>query len=65
MRRVPAAVGRVHSRSNQELPRVRPCEPGLYDQDTRTQARSEKMKTRCTRLMNLPLAAIKICRALQ
>ena len=42
MRRVPAAVGRVHYRSDHELPRVRPCEPGLYDQDTRTQARYGK-----------------------
>jgi hypothetical protein len=26
---------------------------------------TEKMTTQCTRLMNLPLAAIEICRALQ
>jgi len=58
MRRVPAAVGRVHYRGNHDLPRVRLCEPRLYDQDTRTQARSEKMRTRRTCLMNIPLAAI-------
>ena len=32
MRRVPAAVGRVHHGGNHDLPRVRLCETRLYDQ---------------------------------
>jgi hypothetical protein len=34
MRRVTAAVGRVHYGGNHDLPRVRLCEPRLYDQGT-------------------------------
>jgi hypothetical protein len=64
MRRVLAAVGRVHYGGNHDLPRVRLCEPRLYDRGAPDSSSLGKDEDKANLLDEIPLAAIKIGRTL-